>query len=517
MMLDKFTERSRRVLVLAKEEAGTLNHSLIGSEHILLGLLREGMGTGSQALESLGITRDIALAKVVEMVGEGQPPPLEYIPFAPSTRRVLELSLDEADRLGRSHIGTESILLALTVERDGTAARVLVQLGAELGQVRSRVIELLAGIYPSSGTPAVHKPVTAAIGSGFLPSSEHVTAKLGQSHAIPADCAPSMAVPDIVDGEANQLLEDAVREAQEAGDLTLGGQHVLLAMCLGDNSGWLALRWAGIALRRLLAAALRATGNGSPHKQKVPLSRELRKALADGRYAAGQPLSAAGVLASLIRNQDPGCMQTIAGVGLLPQDVLDAITALARIGEIDAAAGRLATIARAAELTRSPRPGVPGPVRQTQDHRQEKPHSGVLVGARGWDAPDREAALSMFQFRLAAASGICLLLVISALIALVATAANGRLWLLALAPLLWLGNPRFGTWSIVPVAVAFWWLHLLVIATMVTASLPVDALMGALMLQRGYISESPIESQRDLRIEIRQVVKAAVSGAGTRK
>ena len=664
-MFDKFTEPSRRVLVLAKEEAGVLNHSLIGSEHILLGLLREGVGIGSKTLESLGITHDIALAKVVEMVGEGQQPPLEYIPFAPSTRRVLEFSLDEAGRLGHRYIGTESILLALTAERDGTAARVLVQLGADPGQVRSRVIDLLTGIYPASGAPAVHRSVAADTGAGFferftnrakrvvvlakdeaktlnhnyigtehillgliregqgvgiraleelrispeaarrqieeiigqgqqapsghlpftvrakevlklagqeakelghsyvgtehillgliregqgvaarvliylgadmdqtrqrviqlltgyqprhLPSSEHVTAKLEQNHAIPVGSAPSMAVADIVDREANQLLEDAVQEAQEAGDLALGGQHVLLAMCLHDNSGWLALRWAGVAPRPLMTAGLRATSNGSPHKQSVPLSPELRKALDDGRHAAGRPLSAAALLASLIRNQEPGCMQTIAGVGLIPQDVLDAITALARIGEIDAAAGRLATIARAAELTQSPRPAVSGHVHQTQDHRQEQSHSKALAGSRGWDAPDREAAMSMFQFRLAAVSGIYLLLIISALVALVATATNGRLWLLALAPLLGLGYPRLGTWSLVPVAALFWWLHLSVIAALVTVLIPIDALMGALMLQRSHISEHPPENRRDLRIGVRQIVRAVGLGAGTQK
>ena len=167
-MIDKFTQRARRVLVLAKEEAEALNHDLIGSEHILLGLLHEGTGIGFKALESLGITHDMTLAKVVEIVGEGQPPPLKYIPFAPSARRVLEPSLNEASRLGHDYIGTESILLALTAEREEIAAHALIQLGAKLDQVRSRVVELLTDIRPASGDLAAHGPVAAETGTRFF-------------------------------------------------------------------------------------------------------------------------------------------------------------------------------------------------------------------------------------------------------------------------------------------------------------------------------------------------------------
>ena len=288
-------------------------------------------------------------------------------------------------------------------------------------------------------------------------------------------------------------------------------------MCLRDNSGWLALRWAGAAPRPLMTAALRATSNGSPHKQKVPFSPEFRKALDDGHHAVSQPLSPAALLASLVRNHEPGCMQTVVGVGLLPQDVLDAIAALARIGEVDAAAGRLATIARTAELAHSRPPASGGAAGQTEDHPGKRPNENALAEASGWAGPDREAAMSMSQFQLAAVAAIYLLLLVSTLIALVAAALHGRLWLLLLAPLVALGNPRFGTWSLVPVAALFWWLHLPVIATLVMVSIPFDAMMGALELRRNNLAARPPENRDDLRIGVRQVAHAVGLGVGTGK
>ena len=142
-MFERFTDRSRRVVVLAQEEARTLNHEYIGTEHILLGLIREGAGTGAKALESLGISLDTVRREVQEIIGQGQHAPSGHIPFTPQAKKVLELTLSESKALGHNYIGTEHILLGLIREGDGVAAQVLVKLGADLSRVRQQVVQLL--------------------------------------------------------------------------------------------------------------------------------------------------------------------------------------------------------------------------------------------------------------------------------------------------------------------------------------------------------------------------------------
>jgi hypothetical protein len=141
----RFTDRARSVLVLAQEEARLLNHSFIGTEHILLGLVHQGDGVGAVALESLGITLDAVRQKVEETVGMAGTAPSGSPPFTPRAKKVLELSLREALQLGHSYIGTEHILLGLVREGEGVAANVLVSLGADLGLVRQKVIQLMSG------------------------------------------------------------------------------------------------------------------------------------------------------------------------------------------------------------------------------------------------------------------------------------------------------------------------------------------------------------------------------------
>jgi ATP-dependent Clp protease ATP-binding subunit ClpC len=142
-MFERFTDRARRVVVEAQEEARTLNHSYIGTEHILLGLIHEGNGTGAKALESLGISLDTLRQQVQEVIGQGQHAPSGHIPFTPQAKKVLELSLSESKALGHHYIGTEHILLGLIREGDGVAAQVLVKLGADRIRVRQQVIQLL--------------------------------------------------------------------------------------------------------------------------------------------------------------------------------------------------------------------------------------------------------------------------------------------------------------------------------------------------------------------------------------
>jgi ATP-dependent Clp protease ATP-binding subunit ClpC len=142
---ERFTDRARRAVVQAQEEARMLNHNYIGTEHILLGLIHERDGMAAQALESLGIGLDVVRQQIEEIIGRGQQAPPEHIPFTTRSKKVLELSLREALQLGHDYIGTEHILLGLIREGDGVAAQVLVKLGADLNRVRQQVIQLLHG------------------------------------------------------------------------------------------------------------------------------------------------------------------------------------------------------------------------------------------------------------------------------------------------------------------------------------------------------------------------------------
>ncbi|MDP1794477.1 MAG: Clp protease N-terminal domain-containing protein, partial [Acidimicrobiales bacterium] len=143
-MFERFTDRARRVLVLAQEEARLLNHNFIGTEHILLGLIHEGEGTAAKALESLGITLEAVREKVEETIGPAGASTTGSPPFTPRAKKVLELSLREALQLGHNYIGTEHMLLGVVREGEGVAATVLQSLGCDLSRVRQQVIQLLS-------------------------------------------------------------------------------------------------------------------------------------------------------------------------------------------------------------------------------------------------------------------------------------------------------------------------------------------------------------------------------------
>src|SRR5688572_10271882 len=168
-MFERFTDRARRVVVLAQEEARMLNHNYIGTEHILLGLIHEGEGVAAKALESLGISLEGVRQQVEEIIGQGQQAPSGHIPFTPRAKKVLELSLREALQLGHNYIGTEHILLGLIREGEGVAAQVLVKLGADLNRVRQQVIQLLSGYQgkepaaAGTGAPGETAPSTSLV------------------------------------------------------------------------------------------------------------------------------------------------------------------------------------------------------------------------------------------------------------------------------------------------------------------------------------------------------------------
>jgi ATP-dependent Clp protease ATP-binding subunit ClpC len=169
-VFERFTDRARRVVVLAQEEARLLNHNYIGTEHILLGLIHEGEGVAARALEGMGISLESVRTQVVEIIGQGAQAPSGHIPFTPRAKKVLELSLREALQLGHNYIGTEHILLGLIREGEGVAAQVLQKLGAELHKVRQTVIQLL------SGAQAEEEPSSSA---GRSSSSESTSRRSG--------------------------------------------------------------------------------------------------------------------------------------------------------------------------------------------------------------------------------------------------------------------------------------------------------------------------------------------------
>ncbi|GAB4069676.1 ATP-dependent Clp protease ATP-binding subunit [Angustibacter speluncae] len=177
-MFERFTDRARRVVVLAQEEARLLNHNYIGTEHILLGLIHEGEGVAAKALESLGISLESVREQVQEIIGQGQQAPSGHIPFTPRAKKVLELSLREALQLGHNYIGTEHILLGLIREGEGVAAQVLIKLGADLNRVRQQVLQLLSGYQGKE---------TAAAGAGGqaegTPSGSLVLDQFGRNYA----------------------------------------------------------------------------------------------------------------------------------------------------------------------------------------------------------------------------------------------------------------------------------------------------------------------------------------------
>jgi hypothetical protein len=216
-MFERFTDRARRVVVLAQEEAGRLDHNYIGTEHLLLGLIHEGEGIAARALEALGIRLEVVRAEVEEIIGRGSEPPAGRIPFTPRAKKVLELSLREALQLSHSYIGTEHILLGLIREGEGVAAQVLVTLGADLARVRGQVITLLSG---------------EAVAAGEPPAQERV---------ILQDMPPAVA-----GGPAFRAQQPAelVRVVPLVRELARRGGYRVVLISLEVWSGWVHLRYA---------------------------------------------------------------------------------------------------------------------------------------------------------------------------------------------------------------------------------------------------------------------------------
>jgi hypothetical protein len=213
-MFERFTDRARRVVVLAQEEARLLNHDYIGTEHILLGLIQEGDGVAARALESLGISLDAVRARVEDIIGRGDEQSPSHIPFTPRAKKVLELSLREALQLGHNYIGTEHILLGLIREGEGVAAQVLVELGGDLERVRQEVKRILSTAGPVPGEQA---------------------GRIGQPHAMVAG-GPG-AYQELAPAELVRVVPLAREVVRHRG-------YRLVLVALEIWSGWIDLRYA---------------------------------------------------------------------------------------------------------------------------------------------------------------------------------------------------------------------------------------------------------------------------------
>jgi ATP-dependent Clp protease ATP-binding subunit ClpC len=166
-VFERFSERARQVVVLAHDEARALGHDYIGTEHLLLGLLREEEGVAARVLKGLGVTPEEVRGKVVSIVGRGEAAPAEQIPFTPRAKQVLELSLREALALGHNDIGTEHVLLGVVREYEGLGARILFDLGADAETIRNEVVRALSG--PGPQPPGSERPDPPTLGGRRLP------------------------------------------------------------------------------------------------------------------------------------------------------------------------------------------------------------------------------------------------------------------------------------------------------------------------------------------------------------
>jgi ATP-dependent Clp protease ATP-binding subunit ClpA len=229
-MFERFTDRARRVVVLAQQEARMLDHGYIGTEHLLLGLIHEGDGVAARALDSLGISLDAVRQQVEEIIGRGQQAPSGHIPFTPRAKKVLELSLRESQQLGHDYIGTEHILLGLLREGGGVAAQVLVKLGADLNRVRQQVIQLLHGHQAEEPVPgpyaarkrleAVEQRLTAIeqrVGTGpDLSDPDEQIAQVRREKESAADAQDYEQAASLRNREKELLASKAARQEQWA-------------------------------------------------------------------------------------------------------------------------------------------------------------------------------------------------------------------------------------------------------------------------------------------------------------
>jgi ATP-dependent Clp protease ATP-binding subunit ClpA len=306
-MFEQFTDRARRVVVLAQEEARMLNHNYIGAEHLLLGLTHEGEGVAAAALERMGISPDTIRQQVEEIIGAGQQAPTGHMPFTPRAKKVIELSLREALQLGEHNIGTEHLLLALIREGDGVAAQVLVRLGADLVRTRQLVIQLHQSYQASSDNPPV-----AAAASPTTPraawASQDISLPQGTDRARFTD-------------QAWQLLLLTQDEARQFNHNYIGTEHLLLGFLReGGEIAARALESLGISLEAVRQQVEEIIGQGQQAPSgSIPFTPRARKVLELALREAGQLghnyIRPEDVLLGLIREGDGVAAQVLVKLG----------------------------------------------------------------------------------------------------------------------------------------------------------------------------------------------------------
>ena len=324
-MFERFSDRGRRVVVLAQEEARLLGHGYIGTEHLLLGIVHEGEGVAARALESLGIELGAVRRKVEETVGRGDDQPEGHIPFTPHAKKVLELSLREALQFGHDYIGTEHVLLGLIRESDGVAAQVLVGSGADLSTVRRAVLLVLEGEGPAP-TGALPRP--AGRMGAQLPEHVRRTAfARGTARAEPRRAIAHRAslLEQAATGlvlrrftvSACRVVLLAESEALRLGHTEVGQDHLLLGLLAeGEGRAAATLTGAGADLEAARAVAEEARGHGVVSGDVVasfadPALDALERSLAEALGRGSEVIDTEHLLLGLVA-------QAEAGIGLAP-------------------------------------------------------------------------------------------------------------------------------------------------------------------------------------------------------
>ena len=314
-MFERFTERARQVVVLAQEEARTLKHNYIGTEHILLGLIREEEGLAARVLEALDIELGRVRAQIVRIVGSAEEVTTGQIPFTPRARKVLELALREALSLGHNYIGTEHILLGLVRENEGVAARVLLDFDADAEKIRSEVTRMLSG--PGGRRQGVEPlprelhGIEAWIDHDLLRAEVRLSAS-GQQTLLLSFIAASREESQVV--SPSNLVEGLVRTT--------------------DPEIQAVLQAAGLNVERVdeILEPLPAPGSeayeafsGIARQLNAQARRVLDLALAYSLVRAGSPASPLSLLAGLAQIQDPAMVDLLHRLGIEPELLRDEI------------------------------------------------------------------------------------------------------------------------------------------------------------------------------------------------
>ncbi|HEX3565074.1 MAG TPA: Clp protease N-terminal domain-containing protein [Acidimicrobiales bacterium] len=260
-MFERFTDRARRVLVLAQEEARLLNHNFIGTEHVLLGLIHEREGIAAQALRELDVSLPAAREKVGETIGLAGTPPSGSPPFTPRAKKVLELSMRESIQLGHSYIGTEHLLLGIVREGQSVAAQVLVAMGVSLDRVRQHVGELLADGYgdvPRTGDPAWPGPSMGGFGRTTLVACSFCGLRPPESGQL-------------VSGENAFICEHCIRQWSELLEAAPGPAREVTSRLYEGPPGWRSTQGPGAPPAGPSTQDMRApTEDPSPPDPEVP-------------------------------------------------------------------------------------------------------------------------------------------------------------------------------------------------------------------------------------------------------